>query len=140
MSIPKGKVLELKFAQQAAEDYEELCPMATADDSDLNLKYGTDMIFRVGKSLLAAGLTLTSDLCKIIKDVEKASKNFDWYVEVVIQGNNWSAAIDNALEAINNEIRDLMKAEPAGFYVIYANANGVSIDNFNSRSPKTRGY
>lgn len=139
-SIPKGKRLELKFAQQATEDYAELCPLPTAEHSDLNLMFGTDILFKVGKSLLAAGITLTDNLSKIIKDVEKASKNFNWYVEIVIQGQNWGASIDQALGAINNEIRELMKTEPAGFYVIYANPQGFTIECFNSRSPRTKGY
>lgn len=135
-----GKVLELKFVEQAIEDYPELQPVHITEDDILNLKHGTDVLLKIGEQVLAVGLTMRDDLSKLVKDVEKASRRWDWYVQIVIRGKKWETAFDNALDAINHEIRGLMLQEKAGFYVVYANSQNAVIDCFNSRAPKTRGY
>lgn len=135
-----GKVLELKFVEQAMEDYPELRPVHITEDDILNLKHGTDVLLKIGEQVLAVGLTMRDDLSKLVKDVEKASRKWDWYVQIVIRGKKWEDAFDNALDVINHEIRGFMMQEKAGFYVLYANPQNVVIDCFNARAPKTRGY
>ena len=84
-----GKVLELKFVEQAAEDYPELQPVHISEDDILNLKHGTDVLLKIGEQVLAVGLTMRDDLSKLIKDVEKQLLIKGVTLEVTETAKDW---------------------------------------------------
>lgn len=118
--ISEGRSLESAFLLQASRDYPELNPKPATKEMDMH--HGTDVVleWENGK-LIPIGLTRKMEVEKVVRDANKASRMFDFWVEVVIPSNDKEdECIDNALSYLSND----MKGEP-GFYVLTSTPNSV---------------
>jgi hypothetical protein len=125
--LKSGRVLESAFLTQASRDYPELNPRPATLEQDMH--HGTDVVLEwEDRRLIPIGLTRKMEVEKILRDASKASRMWDFWVEIIIPSHEEEdTAIDNALSYISNE----MKEENAGFFALTSTTSGVHVSRLN---------
>ncbi len=125
--LKSGRVLEDAFLRQAQRDYGELNPKPATLEQDMH--HGTDVVleWENGKCI-PIGLTRKMEVEKVLRDANKASRMWDFWVEVIVPGSETEDTdIDNALSYLSNE----MKEQSAGFYALTCASGSVHCSRLN---------
>jgi hypothetical protein len=124
--LSEGRTLESAFLTQAGRDYPELNPRPATLEMDMH--HGTDVVLEWEGRFVPIGLTRKMEVEKVLRDASKASRIWDFWVEVIVPSHeDEDTAIDNALSYLANE----MKEENAGFFALTSTATGVHCSKLN---------